>query len=254
MNSLFIKQCGGMLKRRLRTLVTVFCLLFMSSNLILFKLVSLDSNHTKQVTYIPFLKKNIDQPTDSCHSAFEFRFNESRRSSLIQHPECKNEDWIRITVHGVLLYNMRYLRSQKIEIKQCEYQSVKWKSDDFSFELGPLKPIEEGSKIDMNEEFFHVRCSSTDLWPKSYSGAFARLFNQSNKMNKTKKKQSSNSEPINLFLLGLDSVSLETWTLNLPRSTDFLIDEMKANVISRYNIVGDGKYSFFCCCRSLINI
>ncbi len=42
------------------------------------------------------------------------------------------------------------------------------------------------------------------------------------------------------MFIGLDSVSRLKWLKQLPKSTEFLIEDLKTNVLTGYNIVGDG--------------
>lgn len=232
----------NMLKRRLKTIATLIGLLLVSSNLVFFKLISL--SQVPQVRYRPVFRKQADQTQlDSCHSAFDFSFLSQIKqtqsgSSFGQHPKCSDDDWVTITRQGMLLYNEEYLRRKNIEIKKCEYQTVKWQTDDFNYETNTLQLVENGTFLDLSEEFFHVKCSANSVWPVSYHGTFARLFKPSPRYDENKRKKTK--QPINVLMLGLDSVSAETWALNLPKSTQFLINKMQTNVIKRFNIVGDG--------------
>ena len=42
------------------------------------------------------------------------------------------------------------------------------------------------------------------------------------------------------MFIGLDSVSRTKWVEQLPKSTEYLLKALKSNVLSGYNIVGDG--------------
>ena len=41
-------------------------------------------------------------------------------------------------------------------------------------------------------------------------------------------------------MFGFDSVSRLTWIRNLPRSYDYLVNQLGATVLEGYNVVGDG--------------
>jgi len=45
---------------------------------------------------------------------------------------------------------------------------------------------------------------------------------------------------LNILLFGFDSVSRLTWMRNLPRSYQYIVDELRATVLRGYNVVGDG--------------
>ena len=68
----------------------------------------------------------------------------------------------------------------------------------------------------------------------SILGYFARIFKPRGRLNE------KNKQPINIFFIGLDSVSRKDWLQGLPKSSDYLINTMNAHVLNGYNIVGDG--------------
>ena len=65
-------------------------------------------------------------------------------------------------------------------------------------------------------------------------GHFARIFKPRGQLSEKK------SQPINIFFIGLDSVSRKDWLQGLPKSSDYLINTMNSHVLNGYNIVGDG--------------
>ncbi len=164
---------------------------------------------------------------------FPFIPSESRLSlaNLNPHPSCSKPDWVLLAHNATLIYNKAYLQSKNIEIKQCFYSTFNWSGDDFTIKYGKRKNVVDGQKLDVDEEFFYVECQSENY--EEYRGAFARIFKK--KIVKKKRKQ-----PINVFMLGLDSVSRENWIKKLTNSSSFLIKHMNSTVMNGYNIVGDG--------------
>jgi len=45
---------------------------------------------------------------------------------------------------------------------------------------------------------------------------------------------------LNILIFGFDSVSRLTWMRNLPRSYEYLVDQLGATVLRGYNVLGDG--------------
>ena len=154
-----------------------------------------------------------------------------------KHPKCLDEDWVIIKEDGSLSYNEKYLRFNKISINQCEYRGIKWGSSDFNAVIKQAVTIKPGEKLNINEEFFQITCTPKRRLQKIYKSLFARIF--SKRINK-EKKLISKEEPINVFFLGLDSVSREKWLTGLPKSSSFIINDLKSNILNGYNIVGDG--------------
>ena len=68
-------------------------------------------------------------------------------------------------------------------------------------------------------------------------GFFAKIFK---KREKFKDPSEGAKQPINIMFIGLDSVSRTKWVEQLPKSTEYLLKALKSNVLSGYNIVGDG--------------
>lgn len=153
-------------------------------------------------------------------------------ANLPKHPACPHKDWVLINSDGTLLYNEKVLNQLQIEIESCTYSAITWFKDDFHYKKEDAKPISNNQKIDLNTEFFFVNCNSKDS--KKYRGAFQKIFKP--KIDQLVKKE----QPINVLLLGADSLSRELWLTRLPKTSHFLLDIMDTTVLNAYNIVGDG--------------
>lgn len=60
------------------------------------------------------------------------------------------------------------------------------------------------------------------------------------KENNVKPKPPSEELPFNVIMFGLDSLSRNAFIRKLPRTYKYMTDELKADVLQSYNIVGDG--------------
>ena len=173
--------------------------------------------------------------TALCYAPFVNIDFKNLSSTIKHHPACVRQDWIVIENDGTLVYNFTYLNANDITIKRCHYRAISWSTDDFTYKLADAVEFGHKQKIDLNEEFFHIQCSSTEH--QYYDSAFARIFKPKSKQAVQKR---TDRLPINVFMIGLDSVSRENWLTSLPGSSDYLINELGSIVLNGYNIVGDG--------------
>ena len=163
---------------------------------------------------------------------------ENKCKNFLSDNGVKHAEWVTIEYDlakrfSYFRYNYKYLLENKIKIKNCQYSTITWYKSDYEYKLSPEIFISNGSRIlKENEEFFYIKCiSSSNL---KYETVYARI------LSKIPPKQVKSRQPINVFMLGLDSVSRKLWLDSLPMSSHYLIKSLKANVLSSYNIVGDG--------------
>lgn len=175
------------------------------------------------------IKENLLN-TSSCYSPFDSK--NKRNNPLEKHPNCKHSnDWVQILNDGTLVYNSKYLESNSIIIKSCEYSTVNWYLNDFTFNLSKSIQINNGEKLNTDEQFFNIKCTTNG--PAEYKTSIAKIF-------KSKLPIKTHKNPINILMLGFDSVSKANWFENLPKSSDYLQNNLKSTVLNGYNIVGDG--------------
>ena len=158
-----------------------------------------------------------------------------QKTEKLKHPICPDKDWVIIDLDGTFSYNKNYLLSKNLSIDYCEYRSVSW-INDFEYGFKNIIRIKPGEKVNLNEQFFHIICKSSNL---TYWAAFARIFKKDSSFDK-KNSRIKQNQPINVFFLGLDSVSREKWLTRLPKSSQYLIDKLGVKILNGYNIVGDG--------------
>ncbi len=219
-------------RSRFGSIITLLVIIYFLLNLLMFNFVSLNKKKVLNV-YKPILKLTNELLNTNCHSAFDFKLTNlslSANSNKNNHLECKQVDWISIISDGTLLYNKEYLNIKNLEIDYCEYQTVKWKTNDFEYDLAPAVRILNGSKLDLNEQFFHITCKDK-ISKQTYKSSFARIFKSSDKI-----KPNTTKQPINIMIVGLDSVSRETWLKSLPKSSHFLFKILDAEVMKQFNI------------------
>ena len=164
-------------RSRFGSIITLLVIIYFLLNLLMFNFVSLNKKKVLNV-YKPILKLTNELLNTNCHSAFDFKLTNlslSSNSNKNNHLECKQVDWISIISDGTLLYNKEYLNSKNLEIDYCEYQIVKWKTNDFEYDLSPVVRILNGSKLDLNEQFFHITCKDK-ISKQTYKSSFARIF------------------------------------------------------------------------------
>jgi hypothetical protein len=224
------------LKRIILTLVVIFFLI----NIFILRILVIDSakcpgEKKLKTRYKPtFLNTSIE---NSCTENSDFKSNTQLNKSKQTHLTCFDQDWIKINSSGTVFFNFAYLITKKITIKTCKYWIISWHKNDYSHKYSESFLIDHGESLDTKSEFFYIECKSTKS--EKYKSIFARIFEPLEKF-KNRPLKSSRQKPLNIFLVGLDSVSREAWLTNLPESSDFLLNNLNASVLSRFNVVGDG--------------
>ena len=201
-----------------------------------FKITGLENNF-----YKPKFERNISD--EDCYASvpsnsfIDLNLNSKDKESIKN--VCSDKiDWLIINDNAIVIYNYDYLIKSQIIINKCKYSTIEWHLDDFNYKLNDFIEIKNGSKLDTSKEFFYIICDysyENQKWPFSYEykTLHARIFSD-------QQQESNDKQPINVFLLGFDSVSKNYWLNNLPLSSSYLNNHLKAEVLNRYNIVGDG--------------
>lgn len=66
------------------------------------------------------------------------------------HPSCDAGHFVSLARDGTVRFDQG--------VTQCRYSTVKWSGDDFKHAKGRYVSIQDGEKLDVNEQFFHIRC------------------------------------------------------------------------------------------------
>ena len=248
-------------KKHFCILLTIFAVvnIFLLKNLIKYSFSTASFNYQlsfdAQQNLIISLEANstgAEAATGFCHTFDEFHthLNSVQSRISLNNPQtCVNylsangvrqEEWVSIeldsqTNFSYFLYSYEYLNANGIRIEHCDYASISWGKDDFAYKLSVKVRFSNGSRV-LNEraEFFYISCESTSK--KQYETVYARILSR----NKAPPKE---RPPINVLMLGLDSVSRKLWLDALPQSSNYLLNgDLKAKLLTSYNIVGDGNY------------
>lgn len=140
--------------------------------------------------------------------------------------ECVLNKFFSLSNDGSVIFNDNH------NISECTYSFVEWHENDFNFTIRNTNTkIQNGSKLNLEKEFHYLSCELNNTF--KYNASFARIFNP-------KRSALKKQKPINILLVGFDSISRLDFMDYLPLSSNYLINHMKSNVLTRYNIVGDG--------------
>ncbi|CAL1540670.1 unnamed protein product [Lymnaea stagnalis] len=120
----------------------------------------------------------------------------------------------------------------------CEYAPIVRGKGDFTARHGEhIKPMLD--KTPLVSDFFKVACMAPS--GKRYHNIHTGVaYNATLHERSTSVPLPRSALGYNVFMLGFDSTSRNSWLRNLPRSRDFFIREMAGIELEGYNIVGDG--------------
>ena len=144
--------------------------------------------------------------------------------------KCPLKDWVDIIDNGIYLHKRDIINKLNLEIKEWTYSNIRWKTTDYNYLIKNEIKVEDGFMINKNESFFIVKCESRNN--QSYKSAFVKIF--------TRPTETRSKNPFNVLFIDFDSVSRIGFFQDLPMSSDFLKNQLKSNILWRYNIVGDG--------------
>lgn len=217
-------------------------LIFLLVNLIFISVLHKWFSYVQSNSFSPeiYLKDYAPRSKPNLNNSNNNEFNCDSKANLVsekvsrKYAQCNQANWITVLDNGTLSYNFDYLTKSSISIEKCEYSFIKWHIDDAQYFVSEPVRIKNGETLDLNEEFFLISCQSNTL--SYYKTALARIF----KSKLTKKSNHQSLKPINVMMIGLDSVSRSNFLNHLPRSSEYLIKEMKTTILNGFNIVGDG--------------
>jgi hypothetical protein len=216
-------------------LVALICIFKKSSNI----------NRPQKGLKNVFIKKYINSlADDNCFSAFDnlnkINLNLFKKNKI---SDCSKADLIILNYkhdHVVLYYNYDYLKKNNIKIDHCEYATVSWYKNDFGYKLSKMISFGNGKVIEGDGDLFiYVICKYNNS-SVQYKTAYARIL-KSNRQTVSNHKQ-----PLNVFMLGFDSVSRKLWLSSLANSTYYLVNSLKSTILNGFNILGDGTPAAVC--------
>lgn len=130
---------------------------------------------------------------------------------------------------------------QQVKTIECKYRPV-YRVDDFSANYGEFNILADGQTL--NDEVIEVECSV----PKSrlkFSNLYVNLISKLNpshaeKNEKLHEPDENDCTPMNVMMIGYDSVSRISWISRLKKTYEYMMNVMKFDLLNGYNIVGDG--------------
>ena len=118
---------------------------------------------------------------------------------------------------------------------RCQYTPLK-RRDDFHVDWDKtVAYMKSGTPI--SSDFFMANCSASD--GDNYVNVHAGIV-PVNQTTTEPPEGLQNTLPLNILMVGFDSVSRIRWMRSLPRTYDYLVKSLGAVVLEGYNIVGDG--------------
>jgi hypothetical protein len=120
----------------------------------------------------------------------------------------------------------------------CKYRSIE-RIDDFKLNYSAFMPLLDGQIV--QNEVIEVECTSSNN-KKKYSNLHVQIVKR-NALKNIKNDESKNAQackPMNIILLSYDSISRVSWFRRLPRTTEFLLNQMKFQILYGQSILGDG--------------
>ena len=126
----------------------------------------------------------------------------------------------------------------------CKYRNVT-RENDFNLIYSNYSTLIDGQLI-LND-VIEVICVANNFRIK-YESLFAQIVDRLkyqphllpiNKTNDIEKKNGQ-CKPMNILLLSYDSLSRVSWFKRLPKTTEYILNDMKFNILYGQNILGDG--------------
>lgn len=148
--------------------------------------------------------------------------------------KCQSEvDWI-YTQNGQMKISRESIQSHGNI--SCQITFLK-RTNDLSTEDGNTVTIDNDSPL--QNDFFKVKCNAKD--GKTYDNIHCGVAYKPELHKKTLNEKVSHAGlGLDILILGFDSLSRMTFTRKLPKSYDYIVNNLEAHVLKGYNIVGDG--------------
>ena len=148
------------------------------------------------------------------------------------------ENWVKV-VNG----RYRYLQhaDKRNDLKfTCSAQAIRWK-DDYTYIISQKVPIQDGKPL--LSDFSEVTCINTrGKIHRSIVTGVAPEFDREVSPGDTQYTvdNMAKQEPLNVLIIGLDSMSRLHWKRMLPHTYNFFTYNLKGVVLEGYNTVGGG--------------
>lgn len=143
---------------------------------------------------------------------------------------------------GYLKFNHWHLNLTVVKVLKhlkCQYRSVT-RINDFKLKYSEMMDLQDKQSID--DDVIEVTCKAEFFHrPMVFNHLYVQIVPKINaQMDYTKIDTAGTCKPLNVILLSYDSLSRVSWFKRLPRTTDFILNEMKFDVLYGQSILGDG--------------
>ncbi|XP_059621176.1 uncharacterized protein LOC132264861 isoform X2 [Phlebotomus argentipes] len=140
----------------------------------------------------------------------------------------ESDDWVKCERSTCFIRPAVMVRKGRI---RCDFADIV-RLDDFRIELASSVATEETYKLTQSD-FARVKCHKVDRserWHGTVLGVRDGVRVESPGM----------GDRLNVLMYGFDSLSRNAFMRKLPKSYAYLTDELRADVLRGYNVVGDG--------------
>lgn len=136
-------------------------------------------------------------------------------------------------------WNLNYTVVKILKQLKCQYRAV-WRENDFKLLYSQMLPLEDKQLVE--HDVIEVTCIGLLFNKKmTFNHVYAQIVPKINsKIDFNYLNSHRDTNPLNIILLSYDSLSRVSWFKRLPRTTEFLIKEMKFNIFYGQSILGDG--------------
>jgi hypothetical protein len=136
----------------------------------------------------------------------------------------------------------------------CTYRNLTRSGNDFELSYSDFAKLDDGQIV--SNDVIEVNCVLANENKTSFNNLYVQivdkyeslkksLVNNNNDRNESSEQRKS-CEPMNILLLSYDSLSRVSWFKRLPQTTEYMLDEMKFDLLYGFNILGDGYYKLIC--------
>ncbi|CAF0850550.1 unnamed protein product [Brachionus calyciflorus] len=121
----------------------------------------------------------------------------------------------------------------------CTYSNIS-RTDDFNLMYSHNEKLSH--QLFIPHDVIEVNCTSMINNTKTivYSNLHVQIINKIHLKKKTNVVDTGECKPLNILLISYDSISRVSWFKRLPKTTEYLIKNMKTTILYGHNIVGDG--------------
>lgn len=150
------------------------------------------------------------------------------------------------------VWHFKYFIKSRLNEYVCEKRQI-IKINDFKYAFGEWNRLDDGQIV--HDDVFEVVCKKNGR--VNYDNLFVQIVNKLNGSLLLNEETSLLSEnimslsrakkckPLNVILLSYDSISRSSWFKRAPKSAKYALETMKFELLSGYNIIGDGTPGMF---------